>query len=72
MTWLLMAVIVAGACWIAWAMMARISDTQQKLGALHEELRRNDIELQRQMQKLNQETNESTPDNEPGDKEIKS
>jgi hypothetical protein len=72
MTWILMAVVVAGACWIAWVMMQRISDTQQKLGALHEDLRRNNIELQRQMQKLQQEKTESTPRATPDDKEIES
>lgn len=52
MTWLLLVLVLVGACWLAVTLLQRLYDAQAKLGSLHEELHRNDLDLQRKIQNL--------------------
>lgn len=55
MHWLALFVVVVGASVVAMMLWQRLTDTQQKLASLHDDLRRNDLKLQNQLSRLEAE-----------------
>jgi hypothetical protein len=52
MHWLGLIVVIFIASAVAMVLWQRLTDTQQKLASLHDELRRNDLKLQNQLSRL--------------------
>jgi hypothetical protein len=61
MHWLGLIVIIVVAGVVAMILLQRIYDAQQKLAALHDDLRRNDLKLQSQLTQMEREQALSTP-----------
>ena len=52
MKWMLLLAVLGVACVIGLIMLQRIAQTQQKLAALHDDLRHNERRLQSEMKKI--------------------
>jgi hypothetical protein len=52
MHWLALFVVIVGASVVAMLLWQRLTDTQQKLATLHDDLRCNDLKLQNQLSRL--------------------
>jgi cell division protein FtsL len=55
MTYLILAIALVGACVLAMFLLQRIYDAQQKLAALHDELRSNERKLESEFERLQRE-----------------
>ena len=69
MNWLLMVLISVAACVVAWVLMQRMFDAQQKLAQLHDELKRNDLKLENERQRLNDQLS-TQPDTKADNQET--